>query len=227
MRRLEHNTSATALATDAATLTLPPGAYATVTGWSERLLGAVPEFELEIWTDTPVAITAAVLYGARLHPFAFADITLTSVTHATNLLTKTGHGLNTGDGPLHFTAGTTYPTGLDSTTEYWFIKIDNDTGKLATSLENALLGTPVDFSTAGSGTLKLIDVELSTNLTQRIAWSTHDGLLGLAGDGAIAVDSGKGYSKRIPHSPRVMAYALVATLDTDTVWASISPIQDR
>lgn len=226
MTLLETHCVAIPLAANTETLALPPGSCAVVSSWLDHRIGCVPEFEVELWAETAVAVTSAVLYGARKHAYAFSDITLTSVTHATNLLTKNGHGLETGDGPIYFQAGTTYPTGLSATTQYWFIKIDANTGKLAASLDDALAGTPVDFSSAGSGTLKLLDSETAGDLTQRLSWATHDGLLGLAGDGAISLNVGQGYSKRVPHSPLVVAYALVASVD-DPVWASLFPIQDR
>lgn len=227
MRRLEHFSKALALAINASALSLPPGEYAIVTDWSNPQIGAVPEFELEIWAESAVALTSAVLYGARAHDFAFADITISGVDHTQDEFTSVAHGLNTGDGPTYLTTSGTLGTGLSAATKYWVIKTGDDTFKVALSLYDALSGTAVEFSSNGTGTRKIVDSEDEDDLTQRFSWITHDGLLGLAGDGAIALDAGIGYSKRIPHSPRVLAYALSATIDTDTVWATISPIQDR
>lgn len=212
-----------AIATAAASLGLPPTTYAIVPAWWHEK-EVVPEIELMIWTDVAaVALTAAKLYGGRLHAFTFADITLASVTNATNTVTKaTAHNLFTGDGPINFQSGGTYPTGLSATADYWFIKTGANTGKLAASIEDALAGVAVDFSTDGSGTLKLI----AQAGTKRVHWETHDGLLGLAGDGAVALTSQVGYSKRIPHSPLVVAYALDGTLDTGSLSAAVAPIQD-
>jgi hypothetical protein len=224
MRNLEKFTTELVIATGATALALPPGSYGVVPDeWYDSKTGAPAEVELELRAEEAIAVTNAVLYSARSHLYAFADIVLASVTNATNTLTKNGHGLLTGDGPLNFTSAGTYPTGLSAAVSYWWIKTGANTGKLALSRADALAGTAVDFSTDGSGVLTLVDQAT----TERLYWCTHDGLLGLAGDGAITLDIGVAYSKRIPHSPRVVAYALVATLSTGAVSAGLYPIKDR
>ncbi len=317
-----------AIATDAEALGLPPADYAIVPdSWNptdDRWGGCVPEIELEIWAPAALALTDAILYGARAHPLAFADVTVTPTvvkatitmadhtthldsvyrakvpgfggnaftlelvsgmvpdigemtnvgsaytftfkdnttsqlnlnsaitasadlevvtagTTATKLRTTgdvmaatplaggsatmhaTAHGLLTGDGPVHQTAGTSFPTDLDGVTPYWIIKDTADIFWLAASLVDALAGNKVDFASAGVGAQKTVE----TATTQRLSWETHDGLLGIADDGAISLDAQIGYSKRVPHSPRVVAYALVGSIDTGTLSASILPIQDR
>lgn len=137
----------------------------------------------------------------------------------------------TGVQTLSDVAGTTRdandpPLGLELATDYWVIKTGAGTLQLAASLADAMAGTPVAFSDAGTGTHLIVD----TADTERVHWQTHDGLLGLAGDGAVSLTAQVGYRKRVPHSPRVFAYALVATLsasDPEWVSASICAVQDR
>jgi hypothetical protein len=210
-----------ALATDAAALALPPGAYGVLPDWwSSR--EAPPELELEIWAPAALALTAAVLYGATTHPLVYADQTVT-FSAATNLMTKATHNLKTGDGPFAFaTVGGTQPPELVAGTGYYFIRVDANTGKLATTRANALAGTFIDLTADGTGTTTISD----TPTTERVYWQTHDGLLGLAGDGAISLDVQVGYRKRIPHSPRVIAYALVGTISAGTLSALLVPVMD-
>lgn len=75
----------------------------------------------------------------------------------TNQLTITAHGLNTGDGPATpYTAAGTLPAPLVALTDYWIIRDDANNVRLATSQANAIAGTAVDLTTAGSGTLLLL-----------------------------------------------------------------------
>lgn len=230
MNRLSYFSTGIALATAASSLTLPPSSSAQIVSIGSVDLGVPAEIELEIWAEATIAVTNAVLYSARAHALVFADKTITTVTFGSDTFTLNSHGLETGDGPFYYEAGTTYPNGLAALTKYWAIKINANTFYLAASRADALAGTLIGITTNGTGTQKLVDIaaDLTTGEigTQRLDWSTHDGLLGLAGDGAIALAPGQGYSKRIPHSPRALAYALVATLDTGAVSAAIYPIQD-
>ena len=73
--------------------------------------------------------------------FAYAGVA------GTDILTKVGHGLVTGAGP-----GMGTGCGLDPTADYYVIRIDNDTFKLAASQAAALAGTPVvDLTSTGNG----------------------------------------------------------------------------
>ncbi len=71
----------------------------------------------------------------------------------TDLLTITGHGLNTGDGPVAVrNVGGALPVGLAPVTNYFVIRVGTDTLKLATSSSNAHAGTSIDLTTNGTGT---------------------------------------------------------------------------
>lgn len=84
-------------------------------------------------------------------------LTIGSVDNTTDQITITAHGLVTGDGPVAiFTVAGTYPSPLAAVTDYWVIRVDANTIKLATSSANALLGTAINLTTNGSGTLLLL-----------------------------------------------------------------------
>ncbi len=214
-------TELVALASGVSALALPPGAFGLVPdSWNNTgTRRAVPEFELEIWSPTAVALTAAKLYGGTLHPLSISPLTVT-YTNATETVNATAHGLFTGDGPFQLTG--TLPDTLALATDYWVIKTGTGTFKLAVSFSDAMAGTAIAFGTDGSGSRTMVSVAS----TQRVWWQTHDGLLGLAADGAVTLTGQVGYRKRVPHSPRVFAYALVGTLDTGTLSAAIIAIQD-
>lgn len=71
----------------------------------------------------------------------------------TDKITATAHGLNTGDGPFAVrNIGGGLPGGLAPVTEYWFIRVDADNGKVATSNANAMAGAALDLTSNGTGT---------------------------------------------------------------------------
>jgi hypothetical protein len=76
------------------------------------------------------------------------------------------HGWITGDGPVQATTGTTLPTGVSATTDYWIIRVDDYTVKLAATEAHALAGTPViDITAIGAGTQTLTrgDIDIADN----------------------------------------------------------------
>lgn len=64
----------------------------------------------------------------------------------------------TGDGPIQVVTSGVLPGGLALVTDYWYIRIDNDTFKLAKSHAKALRGEAIDITSAGSGTHTTTDV---------------------------------------------------------------------
>lgn len=67
------------------------------------------------------------------------------------VVTKTAHGLSTGD-PVRFTTTGALPTGLAANTWYWAIRVTADTFNLATTYANAIAGTKIATSGSQSGT---------------------------------------------------------------------------
>lgn len=53
---------------------------------------------------------------------------------------------------VRFTTTTTLPAPLATATDYYVIRIDNTTFKVATSYANAIAGTAIDITTTGTGT---------------------------------------------------------------------------
>lgn len=53
---------------------------------------------------------------------------------------------------VRFTTTTTLPTGLTAGTDYWLVRVSATTARVATSLANAIAGTVIAFTDAGTGT---------------------------------------------------------------------------
>jgi len=53
---------------------------------------------------------------------------------------------------VRFTTTTTLPTGLVAGTDYWLIRVSATTARVATSFANAIAGTAIAFTDAGTGT---------------------------------------------------------------------------
>lgn len=53
---------------------------------------------------------------------------------------------------VRFTTTTTLPTGLAIDTDYWLVRVSSTTARVATSYENALAGTVIAYTDAGTGT---------------------------------------------------------------------------
>lgn len=81
-------------------------------------------------------------------------LTSATATAATDRLTKTAHGMATGD--TFFLLAKTNGAGLSTLTQYWAIKVDNDNWKAATSPANALAGTAVDITSDGTAITVLV-----------------------------------------------------------------------
>jgi hypothetical protein len=53
---------------------------------------------------------------------------------------------------VRFTTSGTLPTGLSLATDYWLVRVSATTARVATSLANAIAGTVIAFTDAGTGT---------------------------------------------------------------------------
>lgn len=97
--------------------------------------------------------------GYTADPSAYYDISLQwapvtcTATAATDLLTATGHNLQTGDSVQFTNSGGGLPAGLTAGTTYYAVVVDANTFKVSDTLAHALAGTNiVDITTAGTGT---------------------------------------------------------------------------
>jgi hypothetical protein len=68
-----------------------------------------------------------------------------------NEVEPVAHGFITGDGPVHVGTSGTRPGGLAALTSYYVIRISDSKFQLATSYANALTGTAVTITDAGTG----------------------------------------------------------------------------
>ncbi|MGK9234766.1 hypothetical protein KXS07_23665 [Inquilinus limosus] len=79
------------------------------------------------------------------------DLTFTADA-ATDQITAVGHGMASGEGPFYLTTTGALPAGLAANTKYWAIRVGADVLKLAASKADALAGTAIDITSAGTGT---------------------------------------------------------------------------
>lgn len=100
-------------------------------------------------TEAPTGFTFAITTPGVNNDFSISS----------NEITIASHGFATG---LKVAATTTsaLPTGL-SATDYWVIKVDANTIKLATSAANAIAGTAVNITGDGAGTHTLTPAAIS------------------------------------------------------------------
>lgn len=98
-----------------------------------------------VTTATAQATTNTLAYADSFTADASTDIcTYTSTTnYPSNVLTGTR---------LQLTTTTTLPAGLSTATNYYYIKVSDSTFKLATSYANAIAGTAINITDAGTGT---------------------------------------------------------------------------
>lgn len=101
--------------------------------------------------------------------FTFADITVTAVDDVANTLTKVAHGLLTGDGPAEM-VGADLPLNLVEDKNYWIIRVDDDTIKLAANFVDAMNGVAIDLGDAGSGSIKIIATATTLRAGQEIKY---------------------------------------------------------
>lgn len=75
------------------------------------------------------------------------------VNIGTDALTLTAHGAVTGYGPVRFALtgdASALPAPLAVLTDYWLIRVDANTVKVATSFANAMAGTAIDITDVGT-----------------------------------------------------------------------------
>jgi Phage tail tube protein len=97
--------------------------------------------------------------GAYAQTFT-ADAGTDVITTATNFYFPKGYG------PFQLTnSGGALPAGLSAATNYWIIPTGLNAGKLATSYANAIAGTAVDITGAGTGTHTITSFAGATGTT--------------------------------------------------------------
>ncbi len=86
------------------------------------------------------------------------DGTVTGVTVGTDTIASTAHGLNTGTKVTYSNGGGTSVTGITSGNDYYVIRVNANSLKLASSYANAIAGTPIDLTVVGTGTSHTLTV---------------------------------------------------------------------
>lgn len=120
--------------------------------------GEAAEVVSAAYSQGSTAINVGKLGGDSFSVQAVIDVDTPSavivpsadISAVNNTFTKTAHGLTTGI-KGQWTTSSALPTGLSLATDYFVIKVDADVFKVAASLSDALAGTPIDISTAGTG----------------------------------------------------------------------------
>ena len=93
----------------------------------------------------------------------YSSFIVTATTPST--LTKTAHGLTTGQGPYYVTAPLGLPAGLiNGNQAYYVIVTGANTFELATTYANAIAGTAVTFTTTGGGPITFNSALFGINL---------------------------------------------------------------
>jgi hypothetical protein len=136
-----------------------------------------------------------------------------TAANATEIFTKTGHGLSLAQAVQVRNSGGALPTGLSANTDYYVIPIDADTFYLATSSANALAGTHLSITTDGTGTNTIVYHASATAYPAPTSATAYCVFAVLNGGDAIALTGSIGYTERVQHRPGVSKYHLVATLD--------------
>jgi len=181
---------------------------------------APSEFDFEIWASASVGLIDALLVGGVQVPTEIASDDVDAVLFTTDEFTVTGHGLQTGHGPIQFSTTDTLPAGIEAGSDYWAIRVDDDTLQLSLSIQQAVEGDAVSFTDAGAGTHTLEGSSdnkwlKGSNNSYELRWLEY-GYLGLAHDGIINLTASHGYATRIHHRPRTVLYGVQATLSAAT-----------
>lgn len=148
----------------------------------------------------------------------------TAVNATSNEITISSHGFLTGL-RVTFSGTSTYPNPLD-VGDYYIIRVDANTIKLATTFANALSGTAIDITTQGLGTdtltpvsygslygLKHSDIDFSSNSFLRVAHGYVNGI-------ALQFKATGSYATGI--SPSTTYYVTNRTNDTFQLASSLA-----
>ncbi len=143
-------------------------------------------FDLDSSVSFPVTIALADLvvqttgsivasskrYEARASVTVLSQVTGTfTADHTTEQLTVARDFTNTEK--IRLTTTGTLPAGLALATDYWVIRVNATTIKLATSRANALAGTAVAFSDNGSGTHTWNLLSVQVTMYQQTSVAQH------------------------------------------------------
>lgn len=169
--------------------------------------------------DGDVVIGGSLTVGGQL--LSFTDFTYTA-DNTTDQIAHTAHGLETGDGPVRTSnSGGGLPGGLAAATDYYFIKVDADHGRVSTSRANALAGTYINITSNGTGTQTLLhqtgttrveDATVSRNLLVGGGMSVGGEIYGVRTDQHdIAAWTGTATRVDSPSGPAIPVWSLATS----------------
>ena len=150
-----------------------------------------------------------------------------------DVITEVDHGFETGT-KAQWTTDDTLPTGLSLATDYFVIRIGEDSYQVASSLANALAGTAVNFTDQGAGNHTLTPVAIAGGVTQ-FMWSNRVAVLGDdysydADDWvAISSESSEGTATILIENPeyRILGLRFGITAGQQTVVESVRGLRER
>ena len=145
---------------------------------TQYTVNAVNNVTFSITTSVPVGTLA-------IKTFASAS----SVDTRTDVLTVANHGHKTGS-KVKYTAASAPIGGLTSGLTYFVIASSSNTLKLATNLANALAGSAIDLTSAGTGTQTLTPVLVTRFSSNRYRNNKADDGILLESSGTSVVDAG-------------------------------------
>lgn len=121
-------------------------------------------------------IAAQIEAAMDANRYIAAALSITAVDATTDQLTITAHGLGTGDGPAELdVSAASIPGGLAPGALYHVIVVDADHVQLAGSLADAVAGTAIDITSAGSGPLQLFVSRAAESVLESTSIEVVDG----------------------------------------------------
>lgn len=127
-------------------------AYSTLAGVCVELDEAIPSITDSTSNATTISVHSRWVPIEAPYSTIYSSQTVTATSSSGLLLsTSNPHKLTTGT-PIAFTTTNTLPTGLSTNTLYYVVAVGSNTFKVATSAANALAGTVIAYSDAGTGT---------------------------------------------------------------------------
>lgn len=128
---------------------------------------------IKICTVPALSLVTRVYASTVTAATKYATKTVTSINAASEVLTSTNHGYNTGT-VVQITASTTMPGGINASTDYYVIRLTDNTFALATSLANAESGTKLNITSTGAGTIQAVPTTYSATIGDS---DDHDGYI--------------------------------------------------
>ncbi|MGN6103656.1 MAG: hypothetical protein ACTHU0_01000 [Kofleriaceae bacterium] len=173
-------------------------------------------------------------------PLTFADLAISSVDATTNTLTSNGHGRLTGDGPVRAVSTGNLPGGLDEWTDYWVVRVDDDTFQLAATFQDAMsvpVADIVDLTSAGAGGLAVVATSQTARAGEELQ-AVARGLLRatlelrchaeptIGPDMAIAILQRVRSRRNLPSQQAIFEEANISLLDSERVRAIVGTRDD-